>query len=248
AYLCFQTLIGAWPINADRAAAYLLKSSREAKLRTSWIAPDAAYEDALERFVRGALGDAGFVAAVEQAVAPLVEPGRRAALGQVALELTAPGIPDLYQGDELWQLSLVDPDNRRPVDYAARRRLLAEAAVVDAAAAWARRDEGLAKLWLVRHALDLRRRHEEAFRSGGYRAMRAEGPLADAVVAFERGGEVATVVPRLVGRVERLGWLGTTLALPPGRWRNLDGAEHGGSRLLAELTVVFPVAILERVA
>ena len=134
AYLFFQTLIGAWPIDADRAAAYLLKATREAKLRTSWVAPDAAYEDALARFVRGAMGDGLFVEAVEAAVAPLVDAGRRASLGQLALALTAPGVPDLYQGDELWQLVLVDPDNRRPVDYAVRRRLLADARVTDAAA------------------------------------------------------------------------------------------------------------------
>jgi (1->4)-alpha-D-glucan 1-alpha-D-glucosylmutase len=248
AYLLFQTLIGAWPIDADRAAAYLLKASREAKLRTSWIAPDAAYEEALEGFVRGAMGDARFVEVVEAAVAPLIDAGRRAALGHVALELTAPGVPDLYQGDELWQLVLVDPDNRRPVNYAARRRLLADARGAGAAAAWARRDQGLPKLWLVHHALDLRRRHEAAFRSDGYRPMPAEGPLAGAVVAFERGGEIVTVVPRLVRRVERLGWADTNLALPPGRWRNLDGAEHHGTLRLATLLAEFPVAILERVA
>ena len=249
AYLLFQTVVGAWPIDAERAAAYLLKATREAKLRTSWMAPDATYEDALAGFVRGAMGDARFLAVVETVVAHLVDAGRRASLGQLALELTAPGVPDLYQGDELWQLALVDPDNRRPVDYAERRRLLAVAAEVDAAAAWvARRDEGLPKLWLVRHALELRRRHEAALGRGGYRPIVAEGALAEAVVAFERGDEVVTVVPRLVRRVERLGWSDTTLALPQGRWRNLDGVEHEGKVALAELLAGFPVAILERVA
>ena len=181
-------------------------------------------------------------------MAPLLDAGRRASLGQLALQLTAPGVPDLYQGDELWQLALVDPDNRRPVDYAARRRLLADACVTDAAAAWARRDEGLPKIWLVRHALDLRRRHALTFRSGGYRPMPATGPRADAVFAFERGGEVITVVPRLVRQVERLGWSDTSLALPPGRWRNLDGAERQATVPLAELLAEFPVAIMERIA
>ena len=249
AYLLFQTIVGAWPIDADRAAAYLLKASREAKLRTSWIAPDVAYEDALARFVRGSLGDRRFVAVVEDVVAPLLDGTRRAALGQLALQLTAPGVPDVYQGDERWQLTLVDPDNRRPVDFAARRRLLVEAREVDAAAAWARRDDGLPKLWLVRHALRLRRRHDAAFGpAGGYRPLFAEGTLADAVVAFERGGAVLTVVPRLVRRVERLGWSDTRLPLPDGRWRNLDGAEHVGTVSLATLLASFPVALLERVA
>ena len=121
-------------------------------------------------------------------MAPLVDAGRRASLGQLALELTAPGVPDLYQGDELWDLALVDPDNRRPVDYAMRRRLLADAHGTDAAAAWARRDEGLPKIWLVRHASPCAAGSAVTFGSGGYRPMPADGPHADAVVAFERGG------------------------------------------------------------
>ena len=248
-YLFFQTLVGAWPIDADRAAAYLLKASREAKLRTSWIAPDSRYEEALARFVRGSMADPGFVDVVENVVAPLVAAGHGATLGQLALELTAPGVPDVYQGDELWQLALVDPDNRRPVDFAARHRLLAEAGEIDAAAAWARRDDGLPKLWLLRRALELRRRHEVALGpAGGYLPLTAVGTLADAVVAFQRGGEVVTVVPRLVRRVERLGWSDTRLALPDGRWRNLDGAEHAGTIPLPTLLSNFPVALLERVA
>ena len=249
AYLFFQTIVGAWPIGADRAAAYMRKASREAKLRTSWIAPDAAYEDAIARFVRGSMGDRRFVEVVEAVVAALLDAARRAALGQLALQLTAPGVPDLYQGDELWQLALVDPDNRRPVDFAARRRLLSEAREIDAAAAWTRRDDGLPKLWLVRHALDLRRRHEAAFGPGGkYRPLAAEGTLAGAVVAFSRGEAVVAVVPRLVRQVERLGWSDTRLALPDGRWRNLDRAEHAGTVPLATLVAGFPVALLERVA
>jgi (1->4)-alpha-D-glucan 1-alpha-D-glucosylmutase len=249
AYLFFQTVVGAWPIEADRAAAYMLKASREAKLRTSWIAPNAAYEEAIGRFVRGSMADARFLHVVEEVVTTLLDAGRRAAIGQLAVQLTAPGVPDLYQGDELWQLALVDPDNRRPVDHATRRRLLAEAAGLDAAAAWARRDEGIPKLWLVRHALDLRRRHGAALGPGGtYRALIAAGHLAEAVVAFERGGDIVAVVPRLVRSIERDGWSDTRIDLPDGRWRNLDGAEHAGIVRLTALVPDFPVALLERVA
>jgi (1->4)-alpha-D-glucan 1-alpha-D-glucosylmutase len=249
AYLFFQTIVGAWPIDADRAAAFMTKASREAKQRTSWIAPDAAYEGALARFLRGSMADPRFLDAVERTVIPLVDAGRRAALGQLALQLTAPGDPDLYQGSELWDLSLVDPDNRRPVDFDLRRRLLVEAHASDAAGAWARRDDGLPKLWLVRHALDLRRRHEAAFGAGrGYRPLFAEGSMADAVIAFERGEEIVTVVPRLVRRVERLGWADTWLALPAGSWRNLDGTVHEGRAELSTLVANFPIALLERAA
>ncbi len=122
-YLLYQTLVGAWPIGADRAAAFMAKASREAKVHTSWTEPFAEYDDALSGFVTAILADAGFVAGVESFLAAhqLVDLGRASSLAQTALLLSCPGVPDLYQGGEVWDLSLVDPDNRRPVDYAARR-------------------------------------------------------------------------------------------------------------------------------
>lgn len=249
AYVLFQVVIGAWPIDAERAAAYLAKASREAKLHTSWTAPDATYDEALSLFVRGCLGDPAFVAVVETTVEPLVEPGWRAALAQLALQLTAPGVPDIYQGSELWDLALVDPDNRRAVDYDLRRRLLDEVASMDAAQAWERREVGMAKLWFIRRALEIRTRRATAFgRAGTYRPLAASGERAEAVVGFARGDEVVTVAPRLVRRIGRLGWGDTTLPLPPGRWLALDGAEHEGAPCLTELLNAFPVAILERSA
>jgi (1->4)-alpha-D-glucan 1-alpha-D-glucosylmutase len=244
--LLLQTLVGAWPIDADRAAAYMAKATREAKLRTSWSDPDPAYETAVERLVRGSLADPAFVAALEGVVAPLVEPGRRAALTQLALQLTAPGVPDVYQGTELWDLALVDPDNRRPVDYALRASLLDTVATLDAAAAWARADEGVPKLWLLERCLDLRRRRPQAFATGGYRSLAAEGPHADAVVAFVRGDEVATIVPRRNRHVVGAGWNGTTIALPDGTWRGLDGGIRSGRVGIGDLLEAFPVAVLER--
>jgi len=249
AYLFFQIVVGAWPIDVERAAAHVAKASREAKLRTSWIAPNAPYDGALADFVHGCLADRAFVAAVAATVEPLLDPGRRAALSQVALQLTAPGVPDLYQGCELWDLSLVDPDNRRPVDYDLRRRLLVEIFSLDAGEAWQRRDEGVPKLWLIQRALEIRRRRPEAFgRDGIYRALSSRGEAADAVVGYTRGGTVATVVPRLVRRVARLGWSDTAVQLPPGRWVGLDGRVHTGTTLVHELLREFPVAILERPA
>ena len=248
AYLFVQTAVGAWPIEADRMAAYLEKASREAKLRTSWTAPDVAYDEALERFVRGALGDERFCGELRAFAEPLVDVGRRAALAQLAIQLTAPGVPDLYQGSELWELALVDPDNRRPVDYEARRALLATATAVDGAGAWARRDEGLPKIWLAHRALSLRRRRAAAFESGAYRPLAADGPQGPCVVAFTRGEDVVTVSPRLLRRIERDGWGDTRLTLPDGRWIDLDGTPLSGTVLLAELLDTFPVAILERQA
>jgi (1->4)-alpha-D-glucan 1-alpha-D-glucosylmutase len=163
--------------------------------------------------------------------------------------MTAPGAPDLYQGSELWDLSLVDPDNRRPVDYELRRRLLAELEGLGAEAAWARADEGLPKLLVVQRTLQLRRRRPAPFGpSGTYRPLLAQGPKSRHAVAFARSEEVVTIVPRLV-----LGlagdWAGTELELPPGRWRDeFTGAVvDGGRRPLAGLLDRFPVALLGRI-
>ncbi len=242
AYLLLQTLVGAWPIDADRAAAYLAKASKEAKLRTSWTSPDDAYDTALEQFVRASLADEAAVADITAFVERVEEAGHRAALGQVALELTAPGVPDIYQGGELWDLSLVDPDNRRAVDYDLRRRLLDEVAGMEATDAWQRRAEGVPKLWLLRHLLELRQRRSATFAPGSDVARIApEGADADAVVAFLRGGDVLVAVARSAGA-------SAAVPLPEGHWTGLDGRSHAGRVALADLLAHFPVAVLERAA
>ncbi len=245
-WLLYQTLVGAWPLPVDRALAYLEKAAKEAKEHTSWVDPDPAYDAALRAFVEGALADPEFLAQVEEFVTPLVGPGRVNSLAMVLLKLTSPGVPDIYQGDELWDLSLVDPDNRRPVDWAQRARLLPEAEGMAPAEAWARADEGLPKMLLTQRALHLRRRRAAAFR-GSYEPLAASGAKAGHVVAYVRGGEVVAVAPRLpLG----LGgdWAGTQLTLPPGEWRDaLDGERpFEGGVDLAELLGPFPVALLER--
>jgi (1->4)-alpha-D-glucan 1-alpha-D-glucosylmutase len=248
-YLLYQTLMGAWPIDGERLGSYLEKALREAKRKTSWTRPDAEYEAAVRGFAESLLGDPTFTADLEAFVAPLIVPGRVNALAQVLLKLTAPGVPDLYQGSELWDLSLVDPDNRRPVDYDLRRRRLAELQDDPAPEAiLARADSGLPKLWLVRQALHLRRRRPELFGRGStYRPLPAHGPQAGHAVAFTRGEAIGVVVPRLV-----LGWGGdwqeAAIALPPGDWRNeLTGEEvGGGEQPVAGLLSRFPVALLAR--
>jgi (1->4)-alpha-D-glucan 1-alpha-D-glucosylmutase len=246
-YLFYQTLVGAWPLSADRAAAYMEKAAREAKARTSWTRPDVAYEEALAGFVRDCLDDVEFRRDVAAFVGPLIEPGRITSLAQTLVKITAPGVPDFYQGTELWDLSLVDPDNRRPVDYELRRRLLAETEGVTAEDALARMDEGLPKLWLIRRALCARRSHARAFGEGEparYRPLTATGSRAGHVLAFQRGAEVVTVVPRLVLSLAGE-WEDTKLMLPAGRWRNdLTGERVFGDARLSELLARFPVALL----
>jgi len=251
-YLLYQTLVGAWPIAAERAAAYMEKAAREAKVHTSWTRQNPEYEEALRSFVTSVLDDQDFVADLEAFVAPLVEPGRINSLAQTLVKLTAPGVPDFYQGSEIWDLSLVDPDNRRPVDFDLRRRLLDDLKRGMAPEGiLARMDEGLPKLWLIRQGLHLRRRLPRPFGpEGAYESLRAAGLRAEHVVAFMRGvrgGAVAAIAPRLPLRLQG-DWQGTTLELPLGSWRNeLTGEEiAGGVRTVADVLSRFPVALLTR--
>jgi (1->4)-alpha-D-glucan 1-alpha-D-glucosylmutase len=220
--------------------------------------PDERFEADLEAFVRGALGACGFTDDLTELVARLTGPGHVNALAQKAIQLTAPGVPDLYQGSELWDRSLVDPDNRRAVDWTLRRRILnalerahtAEGPAGAARVALVYAAEGGPKLWLVRQALRLRCEERAAFAPGSlYWPLAATGPAEGHVLAFMRGDRVVTVVPRLVlGLARRGGWGETTLELPPGAWRDvLTGASASGRTRVADLFGRLPVALLERV-
>ncbi|HEU0133089.1 MAG TPA: malto-oligosyltrehalose synthase [Mycobacteriales bacterium] len=244
-YLLYQTFVGAWPLPVDRALAYAEKASREAKQDTSWVDPDPAYDEAVAAWVRAVLADEEFVADLEAFVAPLVPHGWTASLAQKLVQLTMPGVPDVYQGSELWDLSLVDPDNRRPVDYALRERLLRSLDDMTVEEVGERAAEGLPKLLVVSRALRLRRERPRAF-AGAYEPLRVEGGWADRVVAFARGGEVVTVVPRLSVPVDD--WKDTTVWLPPKGWGGVLTGEtfDGGPVPVGELFARFPVALLAR--
>lgn len=247
-YLLYQNLVGAWPIDAERMAAYAEKASREAKTHTSWIDPDPAYDEALQAFVAGIMNDPKFVADLDIFVQPLVPHGYRNALAQTLIKLTAPGVPDIYQGNELWDFSLVDPDNRRPVDYGQRRSLLAELDNLTLDQIRERADEGLPKLWLIRRALAVRRQHPEAFGpESSYEPLYARGRKSDHVVAFVRGQRTMTVAPRLsIGLADD--WEDTTIELPRGDWENglADAGLLSGTVRLDDLLSAFPVALLVR--
>jgi (1->4)-alpha-D-glucan 1-alpha-D-glucosylmutase len=274
-YLFFQLLVSAWPsewpaapapIEAEalesltaRLQAAMLKCLREAKLRTSWSHPDEAYESGAREFVAAALDLSRTNLFLEQFRAfhrDVARFGMVNSLAQLVLKLTAPGVPDLYQGTELWDLNLVDPDNRRPVDFALRERLLAAlegecdvAALLDA---WS---DGAIKLFVTQRLLQWRRARPATFADGRYSGLDATGVAAAHVVAFERrsdADQLLVMVPRLPARLARsaVGWGDTALALPAagrsGQWRSLlDGQRHGAgdvaaSRLFARL----PVAVL----
>jgi (1->4)-alpha-D-glucan 1-alpha-D-glucosylmutase len=245
-YLLYQTLVGAWPIEIERVVAYMGKASREAKVHTSWTNPNPAYDDALRAFVERALANVEFTRDLQNFVSPLIEPGRINSLAQTLIKLTAPGIPDFYQGTDLWDLSLVDPDNRRPVDYELRRRLLGEMKTMTPEQVWMRIDDGLPKLWLIRQALEARR--QRLFSPGdSYRALFPRGAKSDHVIAFARGARSVTVVPRLLLKLAGE-WGDTAIELPPGIWRNaLTGDKNKGGKIrMTDLFKRFPVALLSQ--
>jgi (1->4)-alpha-D-glucan 1-alpha-D-glucosylmutase len=249
-YLLLQTLVGASeagaPLDVERAVAYVEKATREAKQHTSWTSPDPDYDEALQNYVRGVLGDPAFVARLAAYVGPLVEPGRVNGLAQKLVQLTMPGVPDIYQGTEGWALSLVDPDNRRPVDFGDLARMLATTRGTPRID-----DSGAAKLHLVRTALQVRRAHPDWFGvDGDYSPLTATGAAAEYVLAFSRAGRALTVVPRLALSLRRAGgWKDTAIPLPPGVWVDaFTGRRHGGpsgdSAYLLKLLRDFPVALL----
>jgi (1->4)-alpha-D-glucan 1-alpha-D-glucosylmutase len=254
-YLLYQTFVGAWPIDGERLARYLTKAVREAKRHTTWTAPNAAYESAVLGFAAAALADEAFTTEVEAFVRRLMRPARINSLAMTLLKLAAPGVPDLYQGTELWDLSLVDPDNRRPVDFELRERLLREVGGCSpeelAASLDDPNDPGLAKLAVVRAGLGLRARRPTTFESGGYRPILAHGEHAEHVIAFGRGDDVVAVVPRLGVRLDAAGGSSdTTLEVPAGAWTDVISGERleGGPVEVGSLLRRFPLALLERAA
>ena len=248
-YLIYQTLVGAWPIDAERLRQFLLKAAREGKAHTSWIDPVAAYEDAIAEFVNNVMADGEFMNDLQTFIGrnQLVPYGRTTSLAQTALLLACPGVPDLYQGSELWDLSLVDPDNRRPVDFQLRRRLLSEIQDAGAEQVMLRPDEGVPKLWLVTKLLTARRDRPEVFGGSGYSPVVARGAKAHHAVAFVRD-RLLVVVPRLLFGLAG-DWADTTIELPKGRWKDLlTGLEEDGEApvALSSLLNAFPVAVLAR--
>jgi len=252
-YLLYQTMIGAWPIGTDRLLPYMEKAMREAKQRTNWLSPNEQFETSTREFIEAIYEDDEFRFDFESFAERFILPGRINSLSQVLWKLTAPGVPDIYQGTELWDLSLVDPDNRRPVDYQLRRDLLDELRGLNVEQVWNRIDEGLPKLWTIYHTLRVRREREESF-GGTYTPLEAIGPKARNIVAYMRGDDVITLAPRLVWNLagcgtgcER-GWDGTLLDIPPGRWQNefASSAVDGGKAQLADILKPFPVALLTK--
>jgi (1->4)-alpha-D-glucan 1-alpha-D-glucosylmutase len=278
--LFLQTLVGAWPNGAelpardaltslrDRLQQYIFKSAKEAKVNTSWIQEDQRWEDALRGFVEGVFALPA-KHALWKGLLPfarrIAEIGMHNSLSQVLLKLASPGVPDFYQGNELWDFALVDPDNRRPVDFELRRRLLDEVRASRLSPAelarelYARWDDGRIKLLLTHAGLQARKAAPELFAGGGYLPLPAYGLRAANLCAFARTGEggklAIAVAPRLVAgllrgaRLPPEAFAGTTLAVPArGRLRDAFTGEEreirDGKLAVDELFSTLPVALL----
>ncbi|MDO8434756.1 MAG: malto-oligosyltrehalose synthase [Candidatus Binatus sp.] len=248
-YHLYQVMVGTWPIDKSRLLEYAQKASREARTHTSWTDPDEKYESALQKFVQDIYQDDEFLEALDEFVNLLIAPGRVNSLALTLIKLTAPGIPDFYQGTEVWNHTLVDPDNRRPVDFETRCDLLAETRhSITPEQIMARMDEGMPKLWLVKQGLWLRKQHPAWFGSQSEMAqLPVRGRLAGNVIAYARGGAVIGVAPRLMMR-QCGNWRETEVELPPGRWTNrLTGdVIDGGPTTVVDLLQRFPVGLLSR--
>ncbi len=240
--LLWQALAGTWPLERERAHAYAEKAAREAGQSTTWTAPDEAFEKQLHALVDGAYDHPEANAILASVAERIGSAGRSNALGAKLVQLTMPGVPDVYQGTELWDHSLVDPDNRRPVDYSLRTAAAAAEAgtpvPVDAS--------GAAKFHVTREALRLRRDRPELFT--GYSAVGTEGPAAEHVFGFDRGGALTLVTRLPLGLEASGGWRGTLVHLAPGTYVDrLTGRRHeGGSVEAADLFQHYPVALLVR--
>lgn len=249
-HLLYQTLVGAWPIEKERVRSYMEKACREAGRFTNWASPDEVYEERIGQFVDAVVDDTQFIRLLEEFIEPLIPLGRINSLSQTLLKLTAPGVPDIYQGCELWDNSLVDPDNRRPVDHALRLSRLdwleQEPEVAEIMAAI---DDGAPKLHVIRKALALRRKRSACFASGpsgAYRPLLVTGRKLGHLLAYSRGESIAVVVPRLLASLGG-DWYDTTVELGPGRWLNvLDDTVSENSALASDLFAAFPIALLEK--
>jgi (1->4)-alpha-D-glucan 1-alpha-D-glucosylmutase len=244
ASLLLQAALGAWPVSRERLHAYAEKAMREAGDHTTWTEVDEGYESGVHAFVDALYDDPRVRGVVEAFLHQVVAPGWSNAMAAKLVALTMPGVPDVYQGSELWEQSLVDPDNRRPVDLDLRAALL-DAVDPPPPLTGSIDDQGAAKLRLVHRALVLRRDRPELFT--GYAPVPAVGPAADHVLAFDRGGALSVATRLPVGLARRGGWEGTRLELPPGRWRDeLSGVETTTGQLGC-LLAAYPVALLVRV-
>ena len=269
-YLLYQTLLGTYPFEEnelvdfpDRIKDYILKAVREAKVYTAWLRPDEEYEQAFLNFIDRILENTDFQQQLRPWQQKIAEYGIYNSLSQVLIKNTAPGVPDLYQGAELWELSLVDPDNRRPVDYQKRREFLQDIKNQSSQNILqlikeliATKENGKIKLFLTHQLLTARKKYSELFQNGDYQEIEVTGEHQDSIIAFSRNYGDKTIVaiaPRFLTGIIKPGqlplgmqvWSDTSLKLTDKDWHNLiDGQTIAGETAVGKILQNFPVALL----
>ncbi|PKL45419.1 MAG: malto-oligosyltrehalose synthase [Candidatus Riflebacteria bacterium HGW-Riflebacteria-1] len=244
-YLLYQTLVGTWPVEKERIAQYMEKAVREAKTHSSWAEPDQKFEAALLGFIDKLYSSPEFIKSLEDFVDDLIEPGQINSLLQLTIKLTAPGFPDIYQGSEIWNNSLTDPDNRRPVDFAQNFELLKKLENKNFRDVMHEPHQGSAKLFIIKALLALRAKVPAFNEPDSYRAVDVMGTHSDDLLAYMRGSSVIVLVPRLsLTRKDR--WDGTRIILPQGRWQNIFTGQQlaAGSNKVKDLLKDFPAAVI----
>ncbi len=244
-HFLLQNLVGAWPISQERMREFALKAMREAKHFTSWHRIHEDYENAVMKYLEALYHDSGVLAEIDEFVNTIADSGYRNSLSQVLLKMLAPGVPDIYQGTELWDFSLVDPDNRRPVDFDKRKSWLSELTQSDITELWEKRFDGRLKLSITTSLLKLRARQLESL-TGGYSPLEATAPSTDRVIAFRRGERVIGIATRFwQNSRDELNSL--DFKLPPGAWHNIFTHQRFSQErtTVGQLLGPLPIAALE---
>lgn len=244
-YLLYQTLFATWPIEKERILQYMEKAVREAKAHTNWSNPDQKYESSLQDFINKLYDNAEFIKSLADFASDQTEAGQTNSLLQLTIRLTAPGFPDIYQGCEVWNNSLTDPDNRRPVDLAHNLELLDQLENKNYREIMYELASGLPKLFIIKTLLALRKQVPAFNQPDSYRPVDVLGSKNDDIIAYMRGNAVIVIVPRLyLSGTNR--WDGARIIIPAGRWQNVltNKLIDSGSNKIKDLLKDFPVAVL----
>lgn len=246
-YLFYQTLIGCWPISIERISQYMEKAAREAKINTNWFNPNLEFESGLKTFIRNVMNDSDFTKSLTEFLKLISVSSETNSLSQLTLKLTAPGIPDIYQGSEIWNNSLTDPDNRRQVNYNQIIEYFSELNTMNYKEILYSGKDGMIKQFLIKNILNTRKNYSVFNEPDSFKPVKVTGSAKENVIAFLRGLDVMVIVPRLTLKLNDK-WGSTKINLPEGKWQDIftDKIYKAGSNKIRDLVNSFPVSILIR--
>jgi (1->4)-alpha-D-glucan 1-alpha-D-glucosylmutase len=244
-YLLYQTLVGSWPIEQNRIKDYMIKAAREEKVHTNWTNVKDNYEQSLINFIESIYNDHDFVNSLQAFIKIIIAPAQISSLSQTLIKYTSPGIPDIYQGTELWDISLVDPDNRRPVDFKLREKTYSEMENMSAAQALKNLDSGLAKMYVIHKCLNIRKKYFKSFgENSNYAPLEITGSKSEHILGFCRNGNIITIAPRLLITLNK-DWQAAAISLPAGKWKDeFTKKEYENKVEIAGLLEDFPLSLL----